>query len=300
MNPPLRVLITGAHGQVGSELTRCLWPDWAQVLAFGSSDLDIADRGRVLDVAAQTNPDVIVNAAAYTAVDKAESEPERAAAVNADGVEYLAEAADEVDALLVHVSTDYVFDGTKADWYTEEDERNPLGVYGMTKSDGEDRALEAARSVVLRTAWVYGATGSNFVRTMLRLAAERDALGVVDDQVGCPTSAGDIARAIVALIRASDRGEAFTAARDRVFHLTSPTDLSWYQFANAVFKTSSAGFDGMCRPLSTDEYPTPAARPANSRLDSTRLFETFGIRLPELGEALPPVIAEIEAGTPTR
>ncbi len=300
MSPSLRVLITGARGQVGAELARCSWPQATELLPFGSGDLDITDREVVLARVAELAPDVIVNAAAYTAVDKAESEPDRAMAVNATGVRYLAEAADSCDALLIHISTDYVFDGTKTGWYVESDERNPLGVYGTTKSKGEDAALTAARSLVLRTAWVYGALGSNFVRTMLRLASERDELGVVEDQVGCPTAAGDIARAIVGLVAATDGGrsvEEDAHDRTRLFHLTSPTDVSWFEFANLIFKTSKGGFGGQCRPLSSDEYPTPAARPANSRLDSTFLFETFGLRLPELNEALGPVVAELESGS---
>ncbi len=294
----LRVLVTGAHGQVGAELARCTWPTSVDVATFGSAELDITDRRAVLNTTAEVTPDVIVNAAAYTAVDKAESEPERALAVNATGVQHLADAANTTGAMLVHISTDYVFDGTKDGWYTEEDQRNPLGVYGETKSLGEDAALSAERSIVLRTAWVYGALGANFVATMLRLASEREELGVVDDQVGCPTAAGDIARAVVAVIEATDGGRSLDSAtgRNRVFHLTSPTDVSWFEFANLIFKTSKAGFNGRCRPLSTDEYPTPAARPANSRLDATLLHDTFGLRLPELTEALGPVLAEMETG----
>ncbi len=298
MSPSLRVLVTGAHGQVGAELARCSWPVGTELFAFGSKDLDITDVDTVSQKVTELRPDVIVNAAAYTAVDKAESEPERAMAVNATGVRHLAEAADANDSMLVHLSTDYVFDGTKDDWYVESDERNPIGVYGATKSAGEDAALAASRSLILRTAWVYGALGANFVRTMLRLAAERDELGVVEDQVGCPTAAGDIACAIVDIIEATEGGRSVKrggAQEHRLFHLTSPSDVSWFEFANLIFKMSQVGFNGQCRPLSTDEYPTPAARPANSRLDSTLLFDTFGIRLPELSEALRPVLAELES-----
>lgn len=299
MHPPLRVLVTGARGQVGSELARLPWPSNAIVTDLGSDKLDITNRDDVMATVVGAPYDVVVNAAAYTAVDKAETEPDRAQAVNATAVGHLAEAADAVDALLVQISTDYVFDGAKEGWYLESDARNPLGVYGATKSNGEDHALQATRSVVLRTSWVYGAHGSNFVATMLRLAAERDELGVVDDQIGCPTAAGDIARAVIRLIEVGGRdigqaGVGETGNAGRLFHMASPTDVSWFEFANLIFKTSSAGFAGQCRPLSTSEYPTPAARPANSRLDSTLLADTFGIRLPELTEALGPVVAEME------
>lgn len=299
---PLRVLITGAGGQVGRELRRAHWPEImsegadicdAELIALDAEVLDITDRHAVLATIDRERPDVIVNAAAYTAVDRAEDEPERATAVNATAVAYLADAADRVGALLVQISTDYVFDGTKDGWYTETDPVNPLGVYGRTKLAGEERALTADRSVVLRTAWVYGALGSNFVTTMLRLARERDEIGVVADQVGCPTAAADIAAAIVELVRATDGGRSMPS--HRLYHLASPTAVSWFDLATAVFAASAHGYGGICRPLTTDQYPTRARRPANSRLDSSLLTRELGIVLPSFEQSLKSVVAELEA-----
>lgn len=289
-----RILLTGANGQVGRELQRAEWSAGTELTAFGSSDLDITKPGDVADRVAATSPDVIVNAAAYTGVDTAEDEPELAHAVNATAVGYLAEAANRHGAALVHLSTDYVFDGSKTDWYDESDPTCPIGVYGKSKAAGEEAADLAERSAVLRTAWVYGALGSNFVTTMLRLAGERDELGVVDDQYGCPTSAADIATAVVTIAEALSSP---SPPRHRLYHVCSSTDATWHQFAMAIFEASTVGFDGVCRKLTTPEYPTKATRPANSRLRSSRLAEEFGLVLPAWQIALPPVVAELEQGT---
>ncbi len=285
------VLITGANGQLGRELRRAPWPGRDTITALDSADLDITDADDVHDTVQRIQPDVIVNAAAYTGVDTAEDEEEQATLVNATAVGYLAAAADAVSAALIHVSTDYVFDGSKTGWYVEGDPLAPIGAYGRSKAAGEAAALEANRSVVLRTAWVYGALGSNFVTTMLRLASERDVLGVVDDQHGCPTATADIATAIVRLADAFAGGG---TAPERVYHVCSPDDATWHEFALAIFDNSATGFGGVCDKLTTAEYPTKAIRPPNSRLDSTRLQRDFDLTLPSWRASLPLVVAELQ------
>jgi dTDP-4-dehydrorhamnose reductase len=297
----LRVVVSGAVGQLGRELQRADWAGSSTAVGhrcvspvgFDLAELDITDRHAVLAVIGRERPDVIVNAAGYTAVDRAEDEPEQAMAVNATAVGHLAEVADRCDAMLIHISTDYVFDGTKDGWYTETDRADPLGVYGWSKLVGEERALEADRSIVLRTAWMYGALGSNFVTTMLRLARERDEIGVVADQVGCPTAAADLAAAIVRLVMATDGGRSMPP--HRLYHLASPTAMSWFDLANAVFAVSGHGYGGICRPLTTDQYPTRARRPANSRLDSGLAARELGFELPPFDQSLKSVVAELES-----
>lgn len=289
------VLITGAGGQLGRELQRADWPAGIVVTALGSDELDITDPVAVDGAVGELGPDVIVNAAAYTAVDRAEEDETKAVLVNGDGVRHLAVAADRVGAAFIHVSTDYVFDGTKPGWYVEDDPLAPIGAYGRSKAAGEAAALEADRSVVLRTAWVYGALGSNFVTTMLRLAAERDELGVVDDQFGCPTATADIASTIVAFVAEFADG---AAPPERIYHVCSPDDATWHQFAMAIFDASIHGFDGVCKKLTTAEYPTAATRPANSRLDSSRLTRDLGITLPSWRSSLPLVVTELQQEEP--
>lgn len=286
------VLITGAGGQLGAELVRAEWPEAISIVAHTSSELDITDSSAVADATKAIDPDVIVNAAAYTAVDAAEDEERKATAVNGVAVGDLAEAANRVNAMLVHLSSDYVFDGRKRGWYTEADSCNPLGAYGRSKMLGEELAAKADRSVVLRTAWVYGALGQNFVRTMLRLAQERDEIGVVHDQIGCPTSARDLAGAVRSLIERTGGGR--DAPEEPLYHLASPTPATWHEFAMAVFANSSSGFAGACRPLTTAEYPTKAARPQNSRLSSEQIQSSLGIELPPWQESLPGVVTELE------
>lgn len=287
----MRVLVTGAAGQVGRELLRAGWPAGTEVTGRASGDLDITDAAAVDVAVDDLVPGVIVNAAAYTAVDAAEDDEARATAVNADGVANLAAAADRVGAFLVHISTDYVFDGSKDAPYVEDDTLAPIGAYGRSKAAGEAAALAAGDSVVLRTAWVYGALGNNFVTTMLRLAGERDTLGVVGDQVGSPTSAADIASTIVELVARHADGP----LPERVYHLAAPDTATWYEFALATFEASAAGFDGVCNELTTDQYPTKATRPANSRLDTSRLTALLGHPLPSWRTSLPTVVAELEA-----
>lgn len=285
----MRVLVTGAAGQVGAELMRARWPSGVAVTGVDRAGLDITDAAAVDAVVAELAPQVIVNAAAYTAVDRAETEPDLAQAVNANGVTHLAAAANRQGCRLVHLSTDYVFDGTKDGWYVETDPVAPLGVYGATKLAGEEAAATAERHLVLRTAWVYGALGANFAATMLRLGAERDELAVVADQHGCPTAAVDIAAAIVDLVAAGADGDELAGT----FHLASPEEATWHGFACAILEQHIASGRLDVRPIPTTDYPTPAARPANSRLDSTAIAAAADIVLPAWSTTMPAVRAEL-------
>jgi dTDP-4-dehydrorhamnose reductase len=223
----------------------------------------------------------VINAAAYTSVDAAESD-EAAAAVNTGGVASLANLCAANDARLLHLSTDYVFDGTKDGWYVESDPVAPLGVYGRTKAAGEAAAQACPAHLILRTSWVYSAHGDNFVRTMLRIGAEHPELGVVDDQVGCPTSAHDIAEALLHLSSLDANG---------TYHLAGADQASWHEFAVAIF--AAADLTTTANPISTAGFPTPAPRPANSRLDSSALADATGVRLPSWRDSLSGVVSAI-------
>lgn len=270
-----RILLLGRDGQLGWELERCLLTA-GDVRALDRSGCDLSDPDAVRGLGALA-PDVIVNAAAYTAVDAAESEPELAHAVNATAPGILAELARARGALLIHVSTDYVFDGRKDGAYTEEDAPAPLGVYGRSKRAGE-QAIDAAGAdaLILRTSWVYGLRGKNFLRTMLRLAEGGGPLRVVDDQIGVPNWCRVLAQAIAQLLAGgTDR----LRERAGVYHLTSTSPASWCAFARRIL--SGVGSPCEVQPIPTREYPTPAPRPARSVLDGARLRETFGVQLPD-------------------
>lgn len=286
-----RVLVCGAGGQLGRELQRVPWPAQFEIHAVALEQLDITDETAVATLVAKLRPNVIVNAAAYTAVDRAEDEAATAFAVNAAGVAHLVRAAERCGARLLHVSTDYVFDGTKTGWYVESDPVTPLGVYGSSKAEGERLALEYPGSTVLRTAWLFGALGQNFVTTMLRLARERTKIGVVADQQGCPTAAKDVALALVSVAQACMDG----TIDGGLYHLTSPVPATWHEFAAAIFNASQHGFHGEFSKLTTAEYRTRARRPANSRLDSTLIEKRLGIRLPDWRDSLLDVVRELEA-----
>jgi dTDP-4-dehydrorhamnose reductase len=288
-----RVLVTGANGQLGRELERARWPASFEVRPFSRAQLDITRAQAVSELVEQLRPALIVNAAAYTAVDRAEDDSAGAFAVNSTAVAHLAGAAERCRARLLHVSTDYVFDGTRDGWYVEADPINPLGVYGRSKAEGERAALAYPGSTVVRTAWVYGALGPNFVTTMLRLARERKVIGVVADQMGCPTSAKDLAAALVQI------GQVALEAtlEPRLFHLASPASATWHELAAAVFSASRHGFAGEFRTLTTAEYPTRAKRPANSRLDTTLIHATLGIRLADWHDSVVDVVRELEDST---
>jgi dTDP-4-dehydrorhamnose reductase len=274
----LTILLTGATGQVGWELRKSLAP-LGEVKYFDRFGLDLADPSQLVAAARALRPRTIVNAAAYTAVDKAESERDAAFAVNATAPGVLAEEAKRLGALLVHYSTDYVFDGEKAAPYVEDDPTHPVSVYGESKLAGE-RAIAASgcRYLILRTSWVYGPRGKNFYLTMLRLAKERPELKVVDDQVGAPTSSLEIARATATLLDRDAQG---------LYHMAAAGETSWCGFARAILKRAGSTIPVV--PIGTKDYPTPARRPRNSRLDCSRLRADFGVALAPWGEQLPEV-----------
>ena len=277
----MRIAVTGREGQVARSLLATA-PSGIEVIAIGRPELDLANPASVLPALAAAQPDVIVSAAAYTAVDKAESEPDSAFAVNAAGAGAVSEAAAKLGIPVIHLSTDYVFSGENPAPYVETDPTGPISVYGSTKLEGELRvAAGNADHVILRTAWVYSPFGANFVKTMLRLAETRDELRVVADQRGCPTAALDIADAILA-IAARLKADPDPALRG-TFHLTGTGEATWADFATEIFAQSRAlgGNSVVVTPITTAEYPTPARRPANSRLSGDKLAATYGIRLPD-------------------
>ena len=284
-----RILLTGANGQVGWELQRTLAP-LGDVTACTHRELDLSDLARLRDRVRELRPELIVNAAAYTAVDKAESEEAVANIINADAPRILAEEADRLGSWFVHYSTDYVFDGTKSGPYVEDDQPNPLGAYGRTKLAGE-RSIAAigGRYLIFRTSWVYANRGSNFLRTMLRLGAERDELRVVSDQIGAPTWARLIAEAtaLALMSLSSEEGDASTRKNlAGVYHMTCAGAGSWYEFAQSIFEKSSAPKVPRLFPITSAEYPTLAKRPRNSSMSNEKLKRTFGIELPSWRAAL--------------
>lgn len=298
------ILVLGGAGQVAWELRRTLAP-LGRVIAVGRSTtphaLDLAQPETILPLVEQVRPTWIVNAAAYTAVDKAEQEPELAAAVNALGPGLLAEAAGRVGAHLVHYSTDYVFDGRASSPYKEDDTPNPQGVYGRTKLDGEDAIARAGCDwLILRTAWVYGARGGNFMRTMRRLAREREELRVVADQRGAPTWSRHIAEATALILAQLGDDRAAWHRACGVYHLTSAGEATWHDFASAIIGHQRQHEAIACQrvtAISTADYPTPAKRPAYSVLDNDKLARTFGVRLPDWRVALQQVQEELDQET---
>ena len=276
-----RILLIGKNGQVGWELQRALAP-LGQLITHDKSTCDLVDTDKLSSVIGDVRPDVIVNAAAYTAVDKAEADASTAFKINADAVGVMANLAAKQRALLVHYSTDYVFDGTKPGAYTERDATNPLSVYGKSKARGEQAIIESGcEFLIFRTSWVFAARGANFVKTMLRLAAEREALRVVADQWGTPTSAELIADVTAHALRdvISER------AAGGLYHLAASGETNWHGYANFVFEQAKLlGAQLMTNnalPIPTAEYPLPAARPTNSRLNTTKLQNAFDLVLPD-------------------
>ena len=284
----MKVLITGSHGQVGSCLVKQLANTEHDVLAMDRDTLDITDAQQVLNTVRDFHPDVIINAAAHTAVDKAESERELSFAINCDGPQNLALAAQEVNATILHISTDYVFAGNKDGIYVESDDTDPQGVYGESKLAGELAVISACeKHIILRTAWVFGESGNNFVKTMLRLAQTRDSLGVVGDQFGGPTYAGDIAAALITMSAAIvEQGNTDFG----VYHFSGLPHVSWAQFAQMIFdkaqEQSLLPNKPVVNSITTADYPTPAKRPANSRLDTQKITNTFGITASDWQAAL--------------
>jgi dTDP-4-dehydrorhamnose reductase len=294
----MKILLTGKNGQLGFELQRALAPV-GEIHAVGSQDCDLADADALRALVRRVAPDVIVNPAAYTAVDKAESDEATARAVNAVAPAILGEEGARLGALVLHYSTDYVFDGTKEGAYTEADPPAPQSVYGRTKLEGE-QGLAAAnpRHLVLRTSWVVGAHGGNFAKTMLRLAGEREKLTVVADQFGAPTPAALLADLSAHLVREHARAGAADFPYG-TYHVAASGETSWHGYAQFVIgealaagKVLKATVDAIA-PLATEQYPTPAKRPLNSRLDTSRFRMTFGLRLPPWQEGVRHVLRQI-------
>lgn len=275
------ILLTGANGQLGWEVARRAATAGLSCHAFDRAALDITDASAVRRTITDLRPGVVINAAAYTAVDRAESEESTAFAVNRDGPAYLAEACAASGSALVHVSTDYVFDGAKQSPYTEEDQVAPLGVYGASKLAGEEAVRRRCpRHIILRTAWVYGIHGHNFVQTMLRIGRERDTIRVVNDQHGSPTFAGDMAEVILRLA-ARLRDDGMPDQGLGTFHCVNQGTTTWYGFASKIFEMAEPALrrKPAVQAITTAEYPTPARRPANSVLDCSRLSRVQAITL---------------------
>lgn len=281
----MKVLLTGANGQLG----RCfqdLLPNSWELWATDATELDITNKENVFLAVDGYKPDAIVNAAAYTAVDKAESDSITAALINKSGPEYLALAAKKNNAIFVHVSTDYVFDGSAKSPYLETDKTNPLGIYGQTKLDGEIAVRDVnPDAIIVRTAWVFSEYGNNFVKTMLRLAKDRASLDIVSDQCGCPTYAGDIAQAIISLLSKNADGG--------IYHFCGDKEVSWNKFAEEIFSiaynTHKLEKSPIVNAIKAEQYPTPAKRPAYSTLNCEKI-EALGIKRSEWGSALGKII----------
>lgn len=296
-----RILILGSTGQIGMELQRS-FSGAGEVVSCDRKTVDLAVQKQVRDVVRRVAPDVILNAAAYTAVDRAESEPDIAMAVNGRAPEVLAEEASHLGALLVHYSTDYVFDGSKAGAWEETDATKPLNTYGSSKLAGEDAICRiGGKFLILRTSWVYGPHGSNFMLTMLRLGRERDQLKVVDDQIGAPTTSIELARATRTLVDgliAGRFGDVNSWAG--IYHMTCGGSVSWCGFARTIFARSKAALGGrqpVVTPIPTSAYPTPAKRPMNSLLSNEKINARFGVRLANWEDALDRALVELQGTT---
>lgn len=291
----MRIVVTGRDGQVAMALRERSIARDHEVVALGRPDFDLThNRDVIAKAIIEQDPDAIISAAAYTAVDKAESDQALAQAINVDGARAVALAAAQLGVPLLHLSTDYVFDGAKSSPYVESDLTCPQSVYGSTKRDGEIAVLSACdNSAVLRTAWVYSPFGSNFVRTMLRVGAARDEINVVSDQVGNPSSALDIADGCFTI--AENMARSGRAELRGIFHLAGSGAGSWADFAEEVFRVSGSlgGPNCRVRRIEAKDYPTPARRPANSRLDCSKLEHVHGVRLPVWQKSLATVVERL-------
>lgn len=288
------VLVTGANGQLGQSL-QFIAKNYSDSSHFGeqeqqidfvfcdSSTLDITNLENVTQVFQQFKPNYCINAAAYTAVDKAESEPEKAHLINAVGTQNIAEVCKKTNCILLHISTDFVFDGTKKTPYTEEDQPNPTGVYGQTKLDGEKAIQNTLDNYfIIRTSWVYSQFGANFMKTMLRLASERDSISVVNDQIGTPTHALDLAECLLKIIQTNNRQP--TTDNFGIYHFSNEGQCSWYDFAKKIFEINNINLNLQAIP--TTSYPTPAQRPCYSVLDKSKIKRVFGIEIKNWDESL--------------
>ena len=281
------VLVTGANGQLGQSIQSIAgsYPD-IQFVFCSSSDLDITNKENCVFVFDKSNPDYCINAAAYTAVDKAESESEKAHLVNVIGAKNLAEACNDFGVTLIHISTDFVFDGNKSLPYTEEDATNPQSIYGQTKLDGESAIQKIINNYfIIRTSWVYSQFGNNFMKTILRLAKERKSLNIVSDQIGTPTNAIDLAEAIlkITLSKGEDLGDAFG-----IYNFSNEGECSWYDFAKKILEINNINID--LQPILTTSYPTPAKRPKYSVLNKSKIKNRFGIEIKSWEESLETIV----------
>ena len=283
----MRILITGSKGQVGSALVPALAP-LGELHAFDRQSLELLDLQSIRNTVAKVRPDVIINAAAYTAVDRAEQERDAAFAVNVQAAKELAHRAKSVGALLIHFSTDYVFDGEKPAPYVETDVTSPLNVYGQSKLEGE-RAVAGSgcRHFIFRTSWVYGPAGRNFVHAILAAAKAKPELRVVDDQRGAPTSSMAIAGAVAQVLSSASR----STKADGIYHLSAAGETTWHGFAKAILEAKGIGTPLVA--IRSDEYPVAARRPKNSLLDNSKIRAAFGIALPDWRQSLAAVLAAI-------
>lgn len=297
----MKVLVIGREGQLARSLVEAADTPSVRVVCAGRPDIDLIDEKSVDAVVARERPDAVVNAAAFTAVDKAEAEPEMARAVNALGAECVARACAASSVPLIHISTDYVFDGMKDGAYNEDDHTGPINAYGDSKLEGEHRVAKACeRHLILRTAWVHSPWGANFVKTMLRLAAERPAIGVVDDQRGSPTYAPHLARIVLAV---AARVAADPAATDwGIYHAVGGGETTWFGFAREIFRLAAEhGLPAAeVVAIATSAFPTPARRPANSRLNCDKLRRAFGLELPDWHIGAQDCVARLSGSTPGR
>jgi dTDP-4-dehydrorhamnose reductase len=294
----MRILLTGKNGQVGFELQRALAP-LGEISAVDQPDCDLTDPQAIRSLAQAIHPDIIVHPAAYTAVDRAESEPDLAMAINGTAPRVLGEEAAKIGALMVHYCTDYVYDGCKPSFYREDDTPNPQSVYGKSKLEGTEALRQSTDNhLIFRTCWVFGAHGANFVKTMLRLAGERESLKVVADQFGAPTSAAliaDVTAQVIGQYQRSERGH-FPFG---LYHLAAGGVTTWCDFAKTVIEAAHRAGKALkvrpedISPITTAEYPLPASRPANSRLATDKLRETFGLCLPSWQEGLNHILQQI-------
>ncbi len=299
-----RILLTGRNGQVGWELQRSL-ASFGKAIAVDADEMDLADPNAIRSVVRDVRPDIIINPAAYTAVDKAESDPELAMAVNGIAPGILAEEAQRLGAVLVHFSTDYVFDGSKPAPYTEDDVPNPQSVYGRTKLAGELAVRSSGcKHLIFRTSWVYGVHGGNFVKTMLRLAKERSELRIVADQFGAPTWARDLAQATVSTLTRWQKKN-WESNLGGLYHLTAGGRTNWHQYTEEIIRLAREYDAALAakpldiRAIATHEYPVPAKRPANSVLANDKIDRAFGIRLPEWQDSLSECVRLLYSSAPT-
>ena len=295
----MRILVAGGQGQVGSALAQLGTEQELDLVALGRSDLDITDAASIAEAFEKYQPELLINAAAYTAVDKAESEAELAYAINETATALLADACSAANIPMLHISTDYVFDGSKVGLYTEDDPVNPLAVYAKSKEAGE-RALRerVERHIILRTSWVFGVQGNNFVKTMVRLAKDRDRLTVVADQFGGPSSARGIAEALLTIAAQYEKNASVAWG---TYHYCQKPYVSWHQFAQAIIERAAemglVDHPVEVAPIPSSEFPTPVTRPANSRLDTTSLTQALGIKDTEWSLDVDAVLKSLQLDT---